>query len=275
MSYLVHIMKLFLRITFLYWLTIQWGCRSKVICPAFQSTYILDDSLRFAYFSPLWKLDKETRDFYINTNYGKNKSQYFEFVAPHVVKSGSSNRTRSGIARYEPKWLKAYQMRNVPQQDLILKEELPNGLIDSLNLGSFLASDFGLDSIRGDSVILAAQDSFPRKQYLYGYDPEGKINVEQDYYNKYFGNLLVAKVASPFEGVNRDSTGMTKSEFVENEGLQVEKRNFFKWKKKKDLSEEDSELLGNDGFEENMNEEDEIGEYENKQDENGEEKEDQ
>ena len=267
-------MKLFLRIIFLYCLTIQWGCRSKVICPAFQSTYILDDSLRFAYFSPLWKLDRVTRDSYITKNYSKNKSQNFEFVESHVVKSGSGNRTRFGIVRYEPNWLKAYQMRNVPQKDLIWKEELSNGLIDSLNLGSFLASDFGLDSIQGDSVILTADDSLPTQQYLYGYDPEGQINVEQDYYNKYFGNLLVAKAVPSGEDVSTDSTGMTKAELVENDSLQVEKRNFFKWKKKKDLSEEDTELPGNDGFEENINEEYEIGEDENKQDENGEEKKD-
>ena len=268
-------MKLFFRIIFIYCLTTQWGCRSKVICPAFQSTYILDDSLRFAYFSPLWKLDSDTRDSYISENYSKKKSQYFEFVEPHVVKSGSINRTRFGIVRYEPNWLKAYQMKNVPQQDLIWKKELSNSLIDSLNLGSFLASDFGLDSIRGDSVILAAQDSVPTKQYLYGYDTDGQINVEQDYYNKYFGNLLVVKAAPPGEDVYSDSTGMTKAEFAENDSLQVEKRNFFKWKKKKDLSEENAELLGNDGFEENINEEYEIGEDENKQDENGEEKKDQ
>ena len=273
MSYLVLNMKFFSRIILLYFLTIQWGCRSKVICPAFQSTYILDDSLRFAYFSPLWKLDKETRDSYIAKN-RKNEYQYFEFVEPYVVKSASSNRTKFGVVRYEPKWLKAYQMRNAPQQDLIWKES-SDALTDSLNLGSFLASDFGLDSIREDSVILAAKDSVPAKQYLYGYDPEGQINVEQDYYNKYFGDLLVVKAAPSDEALSTDSAGMAKAEFVENDSLQVEKRNFFKWKKKKDLAEEDTGFLGNDEFEENMNEDAAIEEDVNEQDENGEEKEDQ
>ena len=268
-------MKLFLRIILFYCLIIQWGCRSKVICPAFQSTYILDDSLRFAYFSPLWKLDKETRDSYITKNYSKNKFQYFEFVEPHVVKVASSKRTKFGVVRYEPNWFKAYQMKIAPQQDLIRKEELSDVLIDSLNQGTFLASDFGLDSIGGDSVILAAQDSVPAKKYLYGYDPEGQINVEQDYYNKYFGNLLVVKAAQPGEDVSTDSTGMTNVDFIENDSLQVEKRNFFNWKKKKDLAEEDTELIGNGGIEENMNEGEEIGEDADEKAEDGEEKEGQ
>ena len=252
-------MKFFLRIIFLYCLIIQLGCRSKVICPAFQSTYILDDSLRFAYFSPLWKLDKETRESYITENFRKNKSQYFEFVEPYVVKSASSKRTKFGVVRYEPNWLKTYQMRNSPQRDLIRKEELSDGLTDSLNLGIFLASDFGMDSIPEDSVILAAQDSVAKKKYLYGYDPQGQINVEQDYYNKYFGNLLVAKAAPSSEEVHTDSTGAIKVDFVDNDSMQVEKRNFFKWKKKKDFNDADTDLLGNDVFEEYINEEDENG----------------
>ena len=68
---------------------------------------------------------------------------------------------------------------------------------------------------------------------------------------------------------------MTKVEFIENDSLQVEKRNFFNWNRKKDLAEEDTELLGNGGIEENMNEGEEIGEDVNEKDEDGEEKEDQ
>ena len=41
------------------------SCRDKVICPAFQSTYILDDSVRLAYFSYLWELDDKDRISYL------------------------------------------------------------------------------------------------------------------------------------------------------------------------------------------------------------------
>tara|TARA_B110000046_G_scaffold176081_1_gene201367 strand:- start:5463 stop:6158 length:696 start_codon:yes stop_codon:yes gene_type:complete len=222
-------------------------------CPAFQSTYILDDSLRFAYFSPLWKLDKETRDGYITKNYDGQRSEYFASVEPYVVKASSANRTKFGVARYEPNWLKAYQMRTAPRQDLIWMEEVSDDPIDSMDIGSFVASDFGLDSIAGDSVILAAQDSVPAKQYLYGYDPEGQNNVEQDYYNKYFGYLLVAKAAPSNEDSPTDSTGIANDPFLENDSLQVEKRGFLKRKKKKDET-EDSDLVEEDGFEEEENE---------------------
>tara|TARA_X000001036_G_scaffold439920_1_gene493103 strand:- start:11303 stop:12082 length:780 start_codon:yes stop_codon:yes gene_type:complete len=254
---------MFLRIIFLHYLILQLGCRPKVICPAFQSTYILNDSLRFAYFSPIWKLDKETRNSYINKDDGNNKSEYFASVEPHLVKSKSVNRTKFGVVRYEPNWLKVYQMRTVPQQDLIWKEEVSDDLTDFMDLGSFVASDFGLDSISGDSVILSAQDSailsaqnsVPEKKYLYRYDPKGQNNVEQDYYNKYFGHLLVAKVAPPNEDMPTDSAGMVTDELLENDSLQVEKRNFLKRKKKKDVMEGDIELIEDDGFEEDENEE--------------------
>ena len=231
------------------------GCRPKMICPAFQSTYILDDSLRFAYFSPLWKLDKETRDAYITKNYDDSKSQYFASVEPYVAKVEVGNRTNFGVVRYEPNWLKTYQMRTAHRQDLIWKEGVSEDPTDSMDIGSFVASDFGLDSISGDSVILATQDSIPAKKYLYGYDPQGQNNAEQEYYNKYFGYLLVAKAAPPNEDLPMDSTGAVTDEFIENDSIQVDKRSFLKRKKKKEVTEDETELVGDDGFEEDDNEE--------------------
>ena len=163
-------MKILLRIIFLFLLISNLGCRSRMICPAFQSTYILDDSLRFAYFSPLWELDKETRDTYINKNFDDSKSQYFASVEAYVAKTEAGNRTKFGIVRYEPNWLKTYQMRTAPRQDLIWTEGVSEDPTDSMDIGSFMASDFGLDSISGDSVIFATQDSIPIKKYLYGPD---------------------------------------------------------------------------------------------------------
>ena len=231
------------------------GCRPKMICPAFQSTYILDDSLRFAYFSPLWKLDKETRDAYITKNYDDSKSQYFASVEPYVAKVEVGNRTKFGVVRYESNWLKTYQMRTAPRQDLIWKEGVSEDPTDSMDIGSFVASDFGLDSISSDSVILATQDSIPAKKYLYGYDPQGQNNAEQEYYNKYFGYLLVAKAAPPNEDLPTDSTGAVTDEFIENDSIQVDKRSFLKRKKKKEVTEDETELVGDDGFEEDDNEE--------------------
>ena len=54
-------------------------------------------------------------------------------------------------------------MRTAPRQDLIWKEGVSEDPIDSMDIGSFVASDFGLDSISGDSVILATQILFQQK----------------------------------------------------------------------------------------------------------------
>ena len=146
-------------------------------------------------------------------------------------------------------------MRTAPRQDLIWKEGASEDPTDSMDIGSFLASDFGLDSISGDSIILDTQDSIPAKKYLYGYDPQSQNNVEQEYYNKYFGYLLVAKAAPPNEDLPTDSTGVVTDEFIENDSLQVEKRGFLKRNKKKEVMDDDTELVGDDGFEEDDNEE--------------------
>ena len=146
-------------------------------------------------------------------------------------------------------------MRIAPRQDLIWKEGVSEDPTDSMDIGSFVASDFGLDSISGDSVILATQDSIPAKKYLYGYDPQGQNNAEQEYYNKYFGYLLVAKAAPPNEDLPTDSTGAVTDEFIENDSIQVEKRSFLKRKKKKEVTEDETELVGDDDFEEDDNEE--------------------
>jgi hypothetical protein len=78
--------------------------------------------------------------------------------------------------------------------------------------------------------------------------------VEQEYYNKYFGYLLVAKAASPNEDLPTDSIGAVTDEFTENDSLQVKQRSFLKRKKKKEVTEDETELVGDDGFEEDDNE---------------------
>ena len=46
-------------------LLVLMGCQDKIICAAFQSTYILDDSTRNAYYSYVWQLDEATRTQYL------------------------------------------------------------------------------------------------------------------------------------------------------------------------------------------------------------------
>ncbi|WP_421868957.1 hypothetical protein [Marinoscillum sp.] len=220
------------------------ACRDKVICPAFQSTYILDDSVRSVYYSYLWKLEEEERLTYL----AKSKSQpevsetdsaalggpviasasevdYFAYVAQYKVPERDLRKSKFGVVKYEPYWLKNYRQRTAPMEN-VLKPEPPPLMEDTsaIDMGEFVASDFNdslaMDSmgivaeleVSVDSTSLAEEDSFdipsfppiaqmapekvkPETRYLYRYDPKDELlNVEQQYYNKYFGQQLYVKV---------------------------------------------------------------------------------
>ena len=52
-----------------------------MICPAFQSTYILDDSTRQAYFSYVWQLDENTRTQFLAKQKGQDPEDSLGVVA--------------------------------------------------------------------------------------------------------------------------------------------------------------------------------------------------
>ncbi|MFY0606862.1 MAG: hypothetical protein JXR10_09105 [Cyclobacteriaceae bacterium] len=200
------------------------SCVDKVICPAFQSTYILDDSSRMAYYSPLWKIDKEERLKYLAEQKAKTQSydsagpivasvgkgnDYFAHVEPYVVTTKEVKKTKYGIVKYEPYWLKKYNMRTAPMENLLAPD--PIKVPEPIDYGEFIVSDF-TDSVSDSTAIAMVDipsDTFeipklavveppkPKNEikYLYRYDPEDEmLNVEQAYYNKYFGNQLYAYV---------------------------------------------------------------------------------
>ncbi|MDH5609579.1 MAG: hypothetical protein OEY56_08865 [Cyclobacteriaceae bacterium] len=193
-----------------------FSCKDRIICPAFQSTYILDDSTRAAYYSYAWRLDKKTRESYLATLSGSDTAsrggtssdivKYYSFVEDIVRPGNDPNRTKYGIVRYEPVWLKNYQIKTAPMENI---HGPPSEIIEpSINEGEFVASDFALDSVQTKPLLVANTDSLrvdstavaqwiparqkpPKPTYLYKYDPNGQNNAEQEYYNKYFGELLV------------------------------------------------------------------------------------
>lgn len=224
------------------------GCRDRIICPAFQSTYILDDSVRMTYYSYLWKIDKEERLKYLaeqraRTNVGDssmtasltatNQVDYYAYVEPYVVPEREVNKNKFGIVKYEPYWMKVYQLRTAPMEN-VLSPPMPVDT-SSVDQGEFVAADFSDDtlSLSIDSTVVALEedpldslDEFelpllaqapppkPKQEivYLYGYDPNDKmLNVEQQYYNKHFGHLLYVKrdpvpQAAPVLDTPADST---------------------------------------------------------------------
>jgi hypothetical protein len=206
------------------------ACKDKVICPAFQSTYILDDSVRMAYFSYVWKLDEVERTKYLTSiNQPKDTSNslvipaggkidYYAYAEKYVVPPREVNKSKYGIVKYEPYWLKNYHLKTGPMENVLTPDapEYPKMDTASVDVGEFVASDF-TDSLAVDSSSVAMVDGDidslqveefelptlakapppPKKEetkYLYRFDPKDEmLNVEQAYYNKYFGEYLVAK----------------------------------------------------------------------------------
>ncbi|MEO9475599.1 MAG: hypothetical protein ABJG41_08690 [Cyclobacteriaceae bacterium] len=249
----------------LIFLTAFTACKDKVICPAFQSTYILDDSVRLAYYSYLWKLDEAERTRYL-TNLKttsipvdttaqldstatltasiapkSNKTDYFAYAGQYVVPQREVKKSKYGIVKYEPYWLKLHRMKTAPMENVLTPPKpQPDPIMvqdtTPVDVGEIYVSDFG-DSLATDStaVVLADSDTSnvsrqdivlpslahsasaeSRKvetKYLYRYDPKDKaLNMDQDYYNKYFGEYLIQKPPKPkpkpVEDVLADSLGL-------------------------------------------------------------------
>ena len=189
------------------------SCQDKVICPAFQSTYILDDSTRNAYFSYVWQLDENTRTQFLAMQSGTDpndslgvvaqpKTDYYAYAGEKVVPWRVQKRTKYGIIKQPIYPVKKYQMRTAPMENVLAPDPVTNNFVasdfsDSLGVDSL---SIAMDSLSTDSVTaqpVAAVKEKPKTKYLYGYDPKDNFNVEQDYYNKYFGDKLIDNRPEP------------------------------------------------------------------------------
>ncbi|MEQ8548614.1 MAG: hypothetical protein RIC03_11930 [Cyclobacteriaceae bacterium] len=271
------------------------SCRDKVICPAFQSTYILDDSVRSIYYSYLWKLDKEERLKYLASQNTPEQSyeeldslgnpieslgattasvggkvDYFEYVEKYIVPDREVNKSKYGIVKYEPYWLKNQRLRTAPMENVLAPEKEKVDTSSSfVDVGEFLASDFSTDSLDTDLGSLAEETSVdstgyalptlarappppPKKKtkYLYRYNPKDKANnVEQDYYNKYFGQYLIERKPEP-KPEPIDTAAVNEEEIIDESDTtkMIEKKgfgfrfNFGKKKNKKGSEEADAEI---------------------------------
>lgn len=179
-----------------------YSCQDRVICPAFQSAYILDDSTRNAFFSYAWQLDEETRTQFFAKNkeqstsddtlqvavVSQSKTDYYAYAGEKVVPWRVPKRTKYGIQKKVPYPIKNYRLRTAPMENVMPPERVTNNFVasdftDSLSLDT---TAIALDSLETQPVV-AKQET----KYLYNYDPKDNFNVEQEYYNKYFGDKLV------------------------------------------------------------------------------------
>lgn len=232
------------------------SCQDKVICPAYQSTYILDDSTRSAYFSYVWQLDDNTRtQFIAQENSGDSTSSndslgvasapkidYYAYAGEKIVPWRETKRTKYGIVKPVFMPIKKYRMRTAPMENVLKPKPEP--------VSSNFVAEQALDSASFDSLSLAASDTFKMKpiaeieeekkgpKFLYGYDPSDIFNVEQLYYNKYFSYLLIDNRPEPepqpvaVDSLSSDST-QAKEPFF--------KRLFKKKNKEEDTEEQEPE----------------------------------
>jgi hypothetical protein len=267
---------------------IMASCRDKIVCPAFQSTYILDDSTRMAYYSYVWKLDKASRESYLASAFGNGDSlsvgnsstlRYYDYVEDIIQPREEVRRSSYGIIKYEPMWLKNYKLKTAPKENILGPEPLREKKLEPIDTGEFIASDFS-DSLSTDSTAVVMSDSIQTQtetltvsldltekkdevKYLYRYDPDSLNNVEQEYYNKYYGELLIdyaeqrrkqaekLAIANAAEESSQIQAWPSDSTQTETKG----KRSLFK---KEKAEETESETSGQEGQQEE-NEEEEGG----------------
>lgn len=221
---------------------ILFSCRDRVICPAFQSTYILDDSVRIAYFSYIWKLDEVDRIKILEQRTAQNDSineladgivalsdttavdatsqkpviDYYAYVEDLVVPPREVKKNKFGIIKYQPYWLKNYYLKTAPMENVLTPQ--PEDLeVEPLADESMLAVNIDSDStltvgLEADSVGIAMTDSLtsdvmaraePEEEedrgprFLFKYDPNDNFNVDQVYYNRWYGDQLIYQPKPP------------------------------------------------------------------------------
>ncbi len=209
---------------------VLYSCQHRVICSAFQSTYILDDSTRTSYYSYVWQLDEVTRATFLAKQsnaqssdslgiVGQPKTDYYAYAGEKVVPWREVKKTKYGIIKYEPYWLKNYRMRTAPKENILAPE-----LTDQ----NFAASDF-TDSLNADLVV---KEERKEQKYLFKYDPRDNFNVEQEYYNKYYGKVFLDNRPPP--------DTLAQNQVVQPDSLQTKAglKGLFKRKKQKATTEE-------------------------------------
>lgn len=186
------------------------SCQDKVICPAFQSTYILDDSTRNAYFSYVWQLDENTRSQFLASQRGGDpqdtlgvvaqpKTDYYAYAGEKVVPWRVQKKSKYGIIQQPIRPIKNYQMRTAPMENVLAPEPISNDFVatdfsDSLGVDSL---SIAMDSLELDSIAAEPAVAEEETRYLYGYDPSDNFNVEQVYYNKYYSEKFIDNRPKP------------------------------------------------------------------------------
>lgn len=205
-----------------------YACKDNVVCPAFQSTYILDDSMRLAKYS-----------YFANDSTPKFAS--------------ASRRSKYGVNKQTSLFRKNYELMTAPKKNVLapVPEDTSELIIDQ---GEFLVEDFvdtdtlGTDSLSTAPLFAQVKEEEPQgPRYKYRYEETAAHNQEQVYYNKYYGELFIDNRPPPSE------EKLSEEELQESDTTQVKKKGLGGlFKKNKDNKQAEPES----GVEESSSEDD-------------------
>ena len=196
-----------------------YACKDNVVCPAFQSTYILDDSIRLAKYS-----------YFANDSTPKFAS--------------ASRRTKYGVNKQTSLFRKNYELMTAPKKNVLapIPEDTSELIIDQ---GEFLAEDFvdtdtlGVDSLSAAPLLAQVEkDTVPEgPRYKYRYEETAAHNQEQVYYNKYYGELFIDNRPPP------SAEKLAEEALQESDTSQVKKKGLGGLFKKKDKNQAEPETV--------------------------------
>lgn len=201
------------------------SCRDRVICPAFQSTYILDDSVRNAYFSYAWYLNPEERNTKpslepeilppdslgaIVASTGQNADiDYVAYTTEYKILPRRTKKTKYGIIKRTPiipNLVTNLQLKTVPMENVLTPSELQkdeesipvpadSSVLASLSATTTIAVQDSSSVSLPDSTTMVTTNEVEEKkkdwiQFKYGFNPLSRMQPDQAYYFKRYGWLL-------------------------------------------------------------------------------------
>ncbi|MGL1885679.1 MAG: hypothetical protein OCD76_04115 [Reichenbachiella sp.] len=107
-----------------------------------------------------------------------------------------SRRTKFGVNKKSFKIQKNYDLMTAPKENELGPPKKDPLYYNDTQAEVFLASDFvDIDSLGADSVsaapLFASVEEEDEVKYKYRYHPKNSYNQEQEYYNKYYGELFL------------------------------------------------------------------------------------
>ena len=204
------------------------SCRDKVICPAFQSTYILDDSVRNTYFSYAWYLNEDERKLKVTVRpkvlppdslglmmASADEStgvDYFAYTQKYKVLPRVPSRTKYGIVKRTPvipNLVRNLQLKTSPMENVLTPPEVTKEKETTLDP---IPSDSSMLAPLDSTAIVATQDSLSTRQpvdslavielsveeikkkaweqFKYGFNLLDIMQPDQAYYFRRYGWLL-------------------------------------------------------------------------------------